>query len=499
MADATAILRFDASPAIGGGHAVRCLALADALTLSDWRCHLVVRPATASITPEIATAGHDVIVLGDDEASEPDQIAVLGPADLLVVDHYQRDAEFETACRQFVRRILVFDDLADRRHDCDLLLDPTPGRQSEDYAGLVPTNCRMLVGPAYAVLRPQFLAKRATARARRNSDQPVRRVLISAGAVDATNLTGRAIEAVVDVLPAAAVDVVLGAQAPNLDAIRRQVAALDQPIAVHVAVRDMAPLMEMADVAIGAAGASSLERCALGLPTLMVVTADNQRLLARNSAAAGAAILVGEDRDIDARALAMRLRQFCEDPPRRRAMAKVAAELCDARGTLRMLLALLPSVLARDGYPARLRLATAADEAIMLTWQRHPETRKFARVRDVPTPEGHHAWLASRLDDPKCILTVIEHDGAPAGVLRLDRQHGTDHSPTFEISILVAPGKHRQGLGRLALSLARGLVPGADLIAEVHPENTASTALFRAAEYVKGRDGRYRDCHRRMH
>ena len=147
---------------------------------------------------------------------------------------------------------------------------------------------------------------------------------------------------------------------------------------------------------------------------------------------------------------------------------------------------------ARDGRPVRLRPATKADAGVMLRWQRHPGTRRFSRSPGAPSEREHQHWLADRLADPGCLFNLILHGDAPAGVLRLDRiDSDQDPDNTYEVSILVAPDRHRLGIGRAALHLVRQLLPEAELRAEVLPGNVASDALFRSAGYIRRKGSFY--------
>jgi UDP-2,4-diacetamido-2,4,6-trideoxy-beta-L-altropyranose hydrolase len=319
-----ALFRVDAAPAIGGGHVMRCLALAGALGESGWTCRFLVGGGTVATVPALAQAGHAVY------EGEKCWRAAPGMADLLVVDHYRLDAGYEGGWRAGARRILAIDDLADRRHDCDLLLDPTAGRVAADYAGLVPPGCRLLLGPEYALLRPEFARRRGEALARRGAG-PVRRVLIAPGATDPTDLATTLIDAA-ETLPGVAIDVAIGSAAPHLQRLRER-AARSPRLHLQVDEPDMAGLMVAVDLCLGAAGGTSWERCCLGLPSLLVVIADNQELVARGLVAAGAVELATAEHPA---ALAAALRRLIEDGARRRVMSAAAAALCDGEGARRV-------------------------------------------------------------------------------------------------------------------------------------------------------------------
>lgn len=474
----SAIFRCDGGSGIGNGHVVRCLTLADALAAEGWSCAIACNPEAARSIPALARCGHKIHeIVTENGAAELKAWRPEG-CELLIVDHYGLDAGYETACRPWARRIMVIDDLADRPHDCDILLDQTSGRQPGDYRDLAPNHCRRLLGTEFVLLRPQFCAARGDALARDRAKQPVQRVFVGMGGIDGRKLTPLVLEAIQRSGLDVAVDVVLGGRADSLAAVRAMVADFPLSIELHVDIDEVAPLMAAADLAVGAAGTGALERCCLGLPSLTVTVADNQR---NNASALAAAVdNLGWWEEINADCVAQSLVALSADTDRRRAMGVAAATLCDGLGARRVAMAIAPEH-ATDGPVLRLRPAESSDRKILLDWQRDPRTRRHFRDPRAPSTEEHDLWFAARMDDPKLLLNIIEYDGSPAGVLRLDPM--VDESG-YEVSILVAPDLQARGIGRGALRLARRLLPDETLFAEVLPENAASHASFRGAGYV---------------
>lgn len=329
--------RTDASLQIGSGHVMRCLALADALKAQGAQCYFISRAHPGHLVDVIRRRGHMAnslpapmqqaraaiktitAVVKDrqqNHQSEPAHTAWLGSTwqtdaqetaavlasrkpDWLVVDHYALDNRWEEDLDAYCGHLLVIDDLADRPHRCDLLLDQNLGRQSQDYAGLVPTHCQVLTGPQYALLRPEFAALRAYSLQRRQAQAALRQLLITMGGVDHLNATGQVLQALKTCAlpPACGITVVMGLTAPWLETVRELAAQMPWPTEVVVNVNDMAERMADSDLAIGAAGSTSWERCCLGLPTLMVVLADNQRSIAIGLEGVGAAIALSLNTD----------------------------------------------------------------------------------------------------------------------------------------------------------------------------------------------------------
>lgn len=307
------VFRADASLQIGTGHVMRCLTLADALATRGVDCQFICRAHEGNLIEFIRTKGYVSHALpvapaaGTDstapilDASAPDlahrhwlgatqaqdaeacaPILAAQRPDWLIVDHYALDARWERALAPHYRKLMVIDDLADRPHACDLLLDQTFGREAADYRPLVPADCHLLCGSQYALLRPEFAALRPYSLQRR-ARPALRELLVTMGGVDKDNATGQVLQALRScLLPAdCRVTVVMGATAPWLDEVRTQAQDMPWPTRVLIGVSDMAQLMADSDLAIGAGGATSWERCCLALPTAMMVLAENQRHAAR--------------------------------------------------------------------------------------------------------------------------------------------------------------------------------------------------------------------------
>jgi UDP-2,4-diacetamido-2,4,6-trideoxy-beta-L-altropyranose hydrolase len=275
--------------------------------------------------------------LGVDWRADAQQtIAALGNArpDWLIVDHYALDARWERELRNSCRRLMVIDDLADRSHDCDLLLDQNIGRQVGDYEDLAPSFCRTLIGPRYALLRPEFAEMREFSLQRRVAPE-VKTILITMGGVDRANATGQVLQALNDcgLPPDIAITVVMGAGAPWIHKVRALAANSPWRTTVLTDVRDMARVMADSDLAIGAAGATSWERCCLGVPTILLAIADNQRQVAVQLDEIGAAVYSGDTASGPKNAAQITL-SLLPSTVKLTLLAQASAMLCDGKGAL---------------------------------------------------------------------------------------------------------------------------------------------------------------------
>ncbi len=357
MTSKQAVFRADSSTALGSGHIMRCLTLADALAGRGFAVSFVCRDLPGNIIAAVTGRGYEVHTLLPhpvaDDADEYERLlgaprktdaaataAVLeavGPVDLLAVDHYALDERWEKILKPLSGRLLAIDDLGNRRHDCDFLLDQNlAAGETKDYRALVPASCTLLLGTDYTLLRPDFAALRGGLRRR---DGTVRRLLVFFGGGDEGNETGKALTAIALACPDVTVDVVLGAGNPHGEAIEKLCAGLPGAT-VHRQTTAMAALMAGADLAIGGCGTATWERCALGLPAICTSLAPNQEPIAAAAAAAGALIYLGKAAEVGAGDIAAALGRLLADPAAVRDMAARAAELVDGHGTERVVRAL---------------------------------------------------------------------------------------------------------------------------------------------------------------
>jgi UDP-2,4-diacetamido-2,4,6-trideoxy-beta-L-altropyranose hydrolase len=347
---------------------MRCLTLANALAEKGAQCVFASRAVPDSLAGMISRQGHRLIALSPaaegfaPQAGDPVHAAWLGMTqeadakacldvvqdqifDWLVVDHYALDHRFEAIMRQRVARIMVIDDLADRQHDCELLLDQNLGRKAEDYDGLVPDGCERLTGPQFALLRPEFATHRQASLARRAAGQ-VEHILVSLGGFDNDNVTSKVLDAldVCDLPENCRISVVVGRDAPWLDHLKEKAPSIRWPITVLAGVEDMAGLMASVDLAIGAAGGSAWERCCLGVPTMLMVLAENQRKGAIALEQAGAAFLAPGVSAADDGAFCRCLVRVMQ-PEKIIGMSRTCADVTDGLGASRV------AALLREGAP----------------------------------------------------------------------------------------------------------------------------------------------------
>ena len=332
------VFRVDASShQMGVGHLMRCLALADELEKQNHNVTFICRELKGNLIKSIE---HRVLILPVDKDFQSDDLYLswLGAtqeqdakqtiqvihdnADLLIVDSYALDEVWHKQLKPHIKKIMVIDDLADREFDCDVLLNQNLGSQKEDYQGKVLSDCELLLGCDYALLRPEFSELRKQVKEKRKGTKEIKNILISMGGSDKNNVT-------YDILQQLNNDfnvvVVLGGASQHKKMIKEYVKDKSVKVKVIVNADNMAELMLKADLAIGAGGTTSLERCCLGLPTLLYVLSENQKRIAENLVQLGAVMIVRNlENDFQALVDDFSLWQF---------MSSKSQSICDGLGT----------------------------------------------------------------------------------------------------------------------------------------------------------------------
>jgi len=339
-----AIFRVDASLKMGTGHVMRCLTLTQVLKENGADVEFICRKHEGSLIDKIRSSGfvvHELEVfeetkvdnklahshwLGATQQQDADDCINILKAeklDWLIVDHYALDEEWQKRLKPCYEKLMVIDDLADKIFDCDVLLNQNLGTQIEDYKNKIPDNCELLLGCNYALLRSEFSDLRERALVRRKNTIEINNILISMGGSDNENITYDILQQLDDRFN---IVVVLGSSSMHSDMIAGY--AEGKKIKVIIDADNMAELMLEADLAIGAGGSTSWERCCLGLPTLLFVTAENQRAVAENLEHSGAVIIVENLKD-DLQMMASNFDLW-------RAISEKSQAICDGFGVKRI-------------------------------------------------------------------------------------------------------------------------------------------------------------------
>lgn len=486
-------VRVDSSLQIGTGHFMRCLTLADALKQRGAQIRFVSRHLPEHMRGMLAAKGYEFALLNgasndaafdelaharwlgvsqEQDASDSIQALTDGTWDWLIVDHYALDFRWESVLRQSSKKILVIDDIADRQHDCDVLLDQNLYADMETrYTGKISAHCQLLLGPRYALLRDEFRILREQVKPRNGI---VKRLLVFFGGVDADNYTGLAIKALAELeVKGLHVDVVIGVQHPHRTEI--EVACAEHEYICHVQTNRMGELMAAADLAIGAGGSATWERCCLGLPALSICVANNQRKQIDDAAAEGLLYAPSGDGNLIS-VLKKHTAVLLENPLLLKLISNTAMKAVDGRGAIRV-----AGVLGMSEI--EIRRATDLDSQKLFEWRNHPAIRSVSRNSEPIKWEVHQSWFAAVLANKDRVLLIGYIKNRPVGVVRFDKE-----GDVAEVSIYLLPEGNFAGQGRgLLVSAERWLTRNRPDIKHIRAgvlcDNLLSQQLFLGANY----------------
>lgn len=484
------LIRADASHAIGSGHITRCLTLANVLRSSGAQVSFACRELSGHLLDRLDAQGWTAYrlpaVYAEQRGPLPDiQAAVPWQADIsalqsvlpmgeqfdwIIVDHYGLDQQWQTAARRWAPKIAAIDDLANRPHAVDLLLDQNFSGTPAAYAPWVTNGCRTLFGPRFAMLRDEFKRDPLPIKA------IARRLVVNFGGFDAAGETFKAMLAL-EAFPELEVDFVAGTGNPHWE--QMQVMAQSRPnwrLQAHT--NRFAELMSHADLFIGAGGGTSWERAALGLPTICISVAANQKANAKALAAIGAHLYLGASETVTVAALQQAIAVVTANHGLRQSFAERSHRLVDGQGAQRVAAALA-------GEFMQVRPATLADARVLFEG-RNAQAVRYNSIDSQPIEWDRHVkWLTATLADSQRLLLIAETSDGPVGVLRYDLS-----GIRADVSIYLLEGRFGVGWGRALLVKGEQYVKTRwprlyALDAVVLPGNQASINLFREAGYVQ--------------
>lgn len=495
------VFRVDASSAIGTGHVKRCHTLACSLKKKGAQVHFITRAHPGHMGDMLAYENFKVTLLpqpsyngitetgygawlGVTQQEDAAQtITVLGNqlSDWLIVDHYGLDRVWEARLRPHTHRLMVIDDLANRPHDCDVLLDQNYALGGQErYQAQVPASCQLLLGPRYALLRPEYAQHRKTIVTRTGK---INRIMVYMGGSDHKNITGMVLAALsTDKLANIDVDVVIGSNFLHEDAVVAQTNSRPHT-QIHKSRPHLADLMAKADFAIGAGGATTWERLCMGLPSLVISVAENQIPACKALEASGLIRFLGDQSEVDYEYVKKTTLEMIAEDKSFAAQRTRYQSLVDGVGTDRVTEVLVPSQLP----DLNLRRATSDDALNYYMWINEFGGRfDLVDVNSISF-QNKSEWLSKKLKDPQNHLFVLEAGNSPVGQIRFEWR-GDEAVVEFSLDVLLrgrAWEKHLIKLGIEALKTSR---PKA-LTGQIKPED-----LFSAAPFIRmGLGGRALD------
>lgn len=490
------VIRADSSVYIGSGHVMRCVVLANELKSHGHNIRFAVRPQNGDSIDWIRCQGFDVCELPPPKEYvipknnfdydawlqvpvelDADQfISAVKCTDLVIVDHYSLGTEWEIVVKNRLDcKIFVIDDLV-RKHHAELIVDQTLMRSPDEYKTINSAK-DILTGCDYALLNPQFIAKREQA-LEGNHIATKPKILLFMGGIDKDNVTLQVLKTLQSELyDRVQVTVLLGSKSPSYKEVK-DFCSVNTDWIEHIDFTDdMAETMLGHSLAIGAAGTTSLERACLGIPSIIIPLADNQLTVAENLVAVNASILV-EKENIKSE-LVSAYKSLLENWS---VIRQANLKLCDGLG-VRRVVRKINSVLFEPDNKLSIRRACENDIKQVFIWQCHENTRKYALQTNLPSWEEHRKWMKRKLksiEDFFYMITISEY-GESVAVIRLDRIKKAE----YIVSIFVSPEHYDQGIGRKALKFVDDIHKDVTLHATVLKTNVASQRLFMAANYQR--------------
>ncbi len=481
------LIRADASSRIGTGHVMRCLALAAEWQSRGGSVTFLSRCESAKLRQRIEASGVEYIPLNEPHPSHADMETTLrllegGSRRWVVLDGYHLDTAYQRAIRGSGHRLLVVDDIAHLpEYHADIVLNQNITAPDLDY------NCNpdalTLLGAKYALLRPEFAVWRGW---EREIPEQARNILVTLGGGDPDNVTLKAVQALREVGDGCLNALVLvGYSNPNLELIESAAHCAKTGIRVVTAATDMPRLMAWADMAISAAGSTSWELCFMGLPSLMLVVADNQREIAAKLHESQAAVNLGWAADASIEHIAGAVKQMRDDSALRDMLSQNARRLVDGMGAERV----VSLMTAMDGEvnPHQLSLREANDKDAFQLWRlANDSTVRANALSPEPIPYRRHLeWYSRKLSLRDTRIWVLELANTLVAQARYDRIS----ADVAEIDYAVAPGFRGRGLGAEALKRSGELAFDAlgveRLRGVVVEDNTASVRVFEKLGYER--------------
>lgn len=342
--DSKLVIRADASSRMGTGHVMRCLALAQAWQDAGGKTIFVMCPTGLELEARLRLEDVEIVQLpltggSIEDAMKTVEVAKVEGASNVVLDGYHFGYMYQNIIRSSAGCLLVVDDNADKERYCaDIILNQNLSASAELYQGRG-GDALLLLGTPYVMLRREYYNWQGW---RREVKRSASRFLITLGGSDPDNVTLKVIHALkkVNIKELEAV-VVVGIGNPHCREL--ELAAKKLNINIHIVrdVSNMPELMAWADVAVAAGGSTSWERAFMGLPSLIVVIADNQRMIAEEINKAGASLNLGWHEDISIEDIMESLLNLSLDFDLRGSMAQRSQELVDSKGSARIIRALI--------------------------------------------------------------------------------------------------------------------------------------------------------------
>ncbi len=478
--------RADASPQIGWGHLMRCLALAQAWQLEGGHAIILSHCESDALRKHITDAGIEFMPVADPHPDSQDlettlevlrtrSSGTIGNPAWLVLDGYHFDPVYQQAVRAEGYHLLVIDDLANLpAYHADILLNQNLGAEKLKY------NCdpdtTLLLGSRYTLLRQEFLAWRGW---KREIPDTAHKILVTMGGSDPGNMTLKVIRALGQVkMGGLEVVIIVGGSNPHHEVLQSASRNPQLKIRLERDISKMPELMSWADVAVTAGGSTCWELVFMTVPSLVMSIAENQLGVVNQLEALGIAVNLGWHQQVTSNQIAKSLKNLLTSSEMRRAIAQQCHAQVDGDGIDRVLSHI-------HGNRIRLRHVREEDKLLLWEWANTPEVRMASFSTDIISWEQHVKWFASKQKDPNCVFYLVLNEAdVPLGQVRFDVD-GTE--ATISISL---DAKYRgHGYGSQLITLATQKLFQTSQVQLVHAYikegNQASVRAFYKSKFLE--------------
>jgi len=475
------IIRTDASTEAGTGHLMRCIALAQAWKDSGGRAIFITACQGEGLLQRLRQEGFDINTLANTSPHKDDWDVLSGvlaghPDSWVVMDGYHFDEAYQQRIKRTGNRLLVIDDLGHLKHyNADIIVNQNLNAESIHYS--CESSTRLLLGTKFALLRREFLAWRDR---KSEVSEAARKILVTMGGSDPGNQTAKVVKALCNIdIPGLEVKVVAGTMNPHIDSLTAATEKCKTHINLVRYAKNMPELIAWADVAIASSGTTVWELLYLGIPSLFLVLADNQRGIAEGLQSRGLGINLGWADDVTVESISGAIKSLLKDADLRAKMSEKARKEVDGVGAARVVAA----IKAGGRYGLRLRAVTEDDCRLVWQWANDPVVRAASFNPEPILWEDHQRWFKGRLSDPACYyyLAVDNEDNA-VGQIRFDTA-----GDKAEINVSVAADFRGRGYGAECIRVASQRLfqeaAVSRIYAHIKPENQASISAFKEAGY----------------
>lgn len=483
MGAGTLLIRADASAAIGTGHVMRCIALAQAWQDVGGGAVYAMAQGTDSIRARLTRESCQLININisgaGDDLRQTVSIAQARNCEWVVVDGYQFGADYQNGLKAAGLRVLFLDDYGHSQdYAADFVLNQNVSANPTLYSNRQ-RGTRLLLGPRYATLRREF---NPWINWERKPTPHCHRLLVMMGGSDQANVTAKVLEGLCKArINDLDTTVLVGGSNSQFPELQTLAASSGLKLQLLRDVSNIGEIMAVADIAISAAGSTCWELCLLGLPSLLIDVADNQSAVAKALHQRGCAVHIG-NHSVSAETVVEKLKWLVANHELRQSLARRSRELVDGKGAARVV-----SVL-RGASTVRLRPAREGDRRLLWEWVNDPEVRGASFSPDPIPWETYVAWFDAKLrpqgsELSSSIFIADDDEGSPLGQIRFDPR------PDGEWEVDIGLSRHARGKGlacELIKSGMREIVnsnPNVRIHAFVKPSNAASLKAFERADF----------------